>query len=173
MPSVDGSKTPLVSTSPVASSSMAWLGGTRPPVPTTVGAGAGLPDDSTVTVGPVTSVLVRLAAPLAPPGRNSETRPPTTRLSPTATVGAEEVNTNSPSEVAGLSSGLGSWSQTPLDARAVTIPGTPATTWPLRGDRWPAPWMSWIAVGTTTLTVSVQVAVCGVGSSLAAVMRTA
>src|SRR5574341_2693520 len=113
MPSLAGSKTPLVSTAPLASSSITSPGGTRPPVPTTVAAGSGLPDDSTVTAGPVSSVVVRLV-PVAPPGRNSETRPPTTTESPTATVGAAEVNTNSPSEVAGSLSGLGSWSQKPL-----------------------------------------------------------
>src|SRR6266545_4463888 len=156
-----------------ASSSITSVGGTRPPVPTTVGAGSGLPDDSTVTDGPVISVVVRLVAPSAPPGRNSDTRPPTTTASPTATVGAEELNTNSPSEVAGSASGLGSWNQKPLVVRAVTIPETPATTWPLRGETWLAPWMSWIAVGTTTLTVSVQVAVCGAGSSLLALTVTA
>src|SRR6266496_5803296 len=165
MPSKAGSNTPLVSTSPVASSSMTSVGGTRPPVPTTVGGGSGLPDERTETDGPVISVVVRLVAPLAPPGRNSETRPLTTTASPTHTAGVDEVNTNSPSEVASLESGLGSWNQKPLVVRAVTTPVTPATGWPLRGDRWPAPWMSWIAVATTTFTVSVQVADCGVGRS--------
>ena len=167
MPSVRGSKLPLVSTSPVASSSITVAGGTRPPIPTTVGAGRGLPEESTVTEGPVSSVVVRLALSL-PPGRNSATRPPTTTASPTATVGATEVNTNSASEVAWSASGRGSWRKKPLAARAVTTPVTPETSWPFLGERWPAPWRSWIAVAATTSTVSVQLPVCGSGSSLAA-----
>src|SRR6266542_1900943 len=129
MPSDAGSNTPLLSTSPVASSSMTSVGGTRPPVPTTVGGGRGLPDESTETDGPVISVVVRLVLPV-PPGRNSETRPPTTTASPTVTLGVDEVNANSPSEVASLESGLGSWNQKPFEARAVTMPVTPETSWP-------------------------------------------
>ncbi len=108
MPSVAGSKLPLVSTLPLASSSITSPGGTRPPVPTTVAAGSGLPEDATVTCGLVISVVVRLVL-LPPPGRNSDTRPLTATASPTATVGAPEVNTNSASEVATSVSGLGSW----------------------------------------------------------------
>ena len=48
-------------------------GGTRPPVPITVGAGSGLPVESTETDGEASSVVVRLPV-VAPPGRNSCTR---------------------------------------------------------------------------------------------------
>src|SRR5919109_670904 len=106
MPSLAGSKVPLVSTLPLASSSITSPGGTRPPLPTTVAAGGGLPEDSTVTCGLAISVVVRLVL-VAPPGRNSDTTPSTETASPTATVGAPEVNTNSASEVAGSVSGLG------------------------------------------------------------------
>src|SRR6266540_5319485 len=170
MPSPAGSKAPPVSTSPLASSSMTSPGGTRPPVPTTVAAGGALPDDTTLIEDPVSSVVVRLSA--SPPGRNSDTRPLTCTRSPTATAGAEEGNTNSPSEVACCASGLGSWNQKPPPVRAVTTPRTPATVWPLLGERWLAPWMSWIGVASTTLTVSVQVADCGAGSSLWAATAT-
>ena len=44
-----------------------------------------------------------------PPGRNSDTLPVTTTESPTLTVGALEVKTKSPSDVASSASGDGSW----------------------------------------------------------------
>jgi hypothetical protein len=72
-PSLAGSKTPLVSTLPVASSSITVFGGIRPPVPTTVGAGSGLPVDTTVTAGEASSVVVRFPV-VEPPGLNSCTR---------------------------------------------------------------------------------------------------
>ena len=106
-PSLAGSKTPLVSTSPLASSSITVLGGIRPPVPTTVVAGSAFPCESTVTDGKASSVVVRLAVD-APPGRNSWTRPFTLTASPTLTDGADDVKTKIPSEVAGSASGLGS-----------------------------------------------------------------
>ncbi len=83
-------------------------GGTRPPLPITVGAGRAFPCDSTVTVGEDSSVVVRFVL-AAPPGLNSVTRPFTLTESPTATDGADDVNANSPSEVASLESGAGSW----------------------------------------------------------------
>src|SRR5690242_4554483 len=113
MPSVAGSKLPEVSTSPVASSSITVAGGTRPPVPMITGAGNGFVP-STLIVGELISVVVRLVAPLAPPGRNSVTVPPTEISLPTWTVGALEVNTNTASEVPMLLSGQGSWYQKPL-----------------------------------------------------------
>ena len=108
-PSSPGSKLPLVSTLPsVVSFSITWFGGTRPPVPTTVGSGSKLPLESTFVVGlPESSVVVRLPV-VAPPGRNSCTRPRTLTESPTETLGADEVKTKMPSEVAGSASGLGS-----------------------------------------------------------------
>ena len=39
----------------------------------------------------------------------------------------------------------------------VTIPFTPPTFWPFRGEIWPAPWMSWIATaGATVLKLHVS-----------------
>src|SRR5262245_57178377 len=109
----------------------------------TTGAGTGWPVASTVTVGlPLISVLDRLVA--APPGRNSLTVPVTSTLSPTATVGWELVKTNTPSLVAGLLSGFGSWNQKPLVLTAVTMPGTDVTCCPTSGERCAAPWMSWM-----------------------------
>src|SRR5262249_29664102 len=109
MPSDAGSNTPDVSTLPVASSSMTDPGGTRPPEPmTTAGGSARVP--TTLTLGPVISVVVRLVL-LAPPGRNSLTVPSTATSWPTLTVGADEVNTKTASEVASEVSGHGSWNQ--------------------------------------------------------------
>src|SRR5262245_31217854 len=105
MPSVDASNVPEVSTLPVASLSITLVGGTRPPAPTTTGAGSALPLDSTTTVGEVISVVVRLVRPSSPPGRNSNTRPDTDTRSPTDTVGALLVKTKMPSEVASFASG--------------------------------------------------------------------
>ena len=89
----------------------------------TVGAGIGLPEESTVTVRPglLSSVVVRLD-PVAPPGRNSWTVPVTSTASPTATVGADDVKTKIPSEVALSESGMGSCIQKPLLLLAVTMP---------------------------------------------------
>ena len=76
-----GSNTPLVSTSPVESSSITSVGGTRPPSPMTVAGIAGTAPAET-TVGVTISVIVRLSKPLAvggqdgkQPARNSWTRP--------------------------------------------------------------------------------------------------
>ncbi len=79
----------------------------RPPVPTTVAGGNALPEETTATVGPPISVVVRFG-PLRSVGRNSVTLPLTVTLSPTATVGTELVNTKMPSDVDGSASGLGS-----------------------------------------------------------------
>src|SRR5437867_1559596 len=106
MPSLAGSKVPLVSTLPVASSSITVVGGIRPPVPITIGSGKGLPVDCTAMLGDEISVVVRLVEPL-PPGLNSTTVPPTATASPTLTLGADEVKTKMPSEVASLLSGEG------------------------------------------------------------------
>src|ERR1044072_1362633 len=104
MPSLAGSKVPEVSTlPPLASSSITVVGGTLPPVPMTAGAGTGLVP-SVVMLGEVISGVVRLGE-VAPPGRNPDTVPLTAIAWPTLTVGAPEVNTNRPSEVAGLVSG--------------------------------------------------------------------
>src|SRR5439155_468025 len=87
-PSFAGSKVPLVSTLPPASSSITWSGGTRPPVPTTVAGGSGFPEERTVMDGePESSVVVRFPVD-EPPGRNSWTRPLTLSASPTLTVAA-------------------------------------------------------------------------------------
>ena len=92
----------------------------------------------TVTVGEVSSVVVRLVEPPVPPGRNSETVPVTVTASPTCTVGAEEVKTNRPSLVRGSASGGGSWYQKPLVVFAVTTPGA-VTLVPTKGEMWPVP----------------------------------
>jgi hypothetical protein len=91
----------------VASSSITVGGGTRPPGPITVGNGRGLPVEETTTVGAVISVVVRFVL-SDPPARNSVTVPSTKTASPTATVGATEVKTKMPSEVASFASGDGS-----------------------------------------------------------------
>src|SRR2546427_12464663 len=105
MPSSDGSKTPLVSTSPggggaAVSFSMIAVGGNRPPRPITVGGGRLLPPLTIRNVGETSSVVVRLAGD-APPGLNSLTRPFTSTTSPRRTEGGELVNTKIASEVAG------------------------------------------------------------------------
>jgi hypothetical protein len=108
MPSFAGSKTPLVSTLPVASSSITVVGGIRPPIPMTVGTGSTLPLERTVIDGETSSVVVRFVEDV-PPGRNSETLPLTVTLSPTLTTeGATLVNTKIASDVASSASGLGS-----------------------------------------------------------------
>jgi hypothetical protein len=81
---------------------------------TTTGAGTALPAETVVTVGLVISVSDWLPEDV-PPGTYSETVPVTVTASPTATFGVELVKTNTPSLVAGLSSGVGSWSQKPLE----------------------------------------------------------
>ena len=142
MPSCAGSNSPLDSTLPIASSSITRFGGTRPPSPTTVGSiAAPAPPGYTVTRS--SSVVVRLIV-LAPPGRNSLTRPETVTAVPAVTVGWDDVNTKMPSDVAGLSSGWGSCIQKPLLRTAVTTPGTKDVRCPASGDRCAAPWMSWI-----------------------------
>ena len=124
---------------------MTVSGGMRPPVPITVGAGSGLPVERTVTDGEASSVVVRFPFD-TPPGRNSCTRPVTRTASPTLAVGADEVKTKMPSEVAGSASGFGSCIQKPFEPCAVTMPGT-FTSWPSNGEMCAAPWMSWIGVG--------------------------
>src|SRR5215210_403234 len=107
MPSAAGSKRPLVSALPDASSSITWLGGTRPPLPITVAAGSGLPLERTVVVGPLISVVVRFVLEAAP-GRNSTTVPLTRTASPTLTeVGAEAVHAHTASDVQSSASGVG------------------------------------------------------------------
>src|SRR5690349_18374513 len=106
---------------------MMAFGGTRPPVPTRIGVGVGLPDDKTLTVGEPISVLLRPPA----PGRNSLTVPLTSTESPTFTVGAVDVKTKIPSDVETSASGLGSCIQKPFDFLAVTMPGTFPTSCPL------------------------------------------
>src|SRR2546428_371379 len=54
--------------------------------------------------GPVSSVMVRLLSPDAPPARNSLTKPPTETSSPILTLGADDVNTKMPSDVASSAS---------------------------------------------------------------------
>src|SRR5690348_3315681 len=80
----------------------------------TTGAGTALPVETVVIVGLVISVTDWLPEE-APPGTYSETVPVTVTESPTATFGVELVKTNTPSLVAGLSSGVGSWIQKPLE----------------------------------------------------------
>ncbi len=124
----------------MASLSITVLGGTRPPVPMTVAAGT-LRVPSTETDGEVISVVVRFVV-LDPPGRYSDTVPPTAISWPTVTVGALEVYTSTPSEVALFASGQGSWNQKPVLITVVTTPRTLDTDWPLRGEMCALPWMS-------------------------------
>ena len=86
---------------------MMLVGSVRPPLPRTVVAGNGFTVESVAIVGPVISVVVRLAL-VAPPGRNSVTSPETRTESPTFTVGADEVKTRMPSDVSSFASGVGS-----------------------------------------------------------------
>ncbi len=81
---------------------------------TTTGAGTALPVETVVITGLVISVSDWLPEEV-PPGTYSETVPVTFTASPTATFGVELVKTNTPSLVAGLSSGVGSWIQKPLE----------------------------------------------------------
>ncbi|WP_171110221.1 MULTISPECIES: hypothetical protein [Streptomyces] len=83
------SKVPEDSTLPVASSSINVVGGMRPPVPITTGAGSALVPSS-VMDGEVSSLMVRLAVE-EPPGRYSATLPLTATSSPACTVGVREV----------------------------------------------------------------------------------
>src|SRR5713101_4610314 len=126
---------------------MTEVGGMRPPRPTIVAAGSGLPCERTVTVGDTSSVVVRFAV-AAPPGRNSLTVALTRTASPTLTeVGAVLVKTKMPSDVAGSASGFGSCMLNPFDRLAVTTPGTLPKVCPTRGEICDAPWMSWMNVG--------------------------
>ena len=88
--------------------SITEVGGRRPAWPTTVGAIAPVP--VSVTVGPVISVRVRLAD-VAPPARNSATRPDTVTASPGSrpAAGGSSVKTKMPSDVRTSASGSGSW----------------------------------------------------------------
>ncbi len=97
-------------------------------MPISVGVIAASPEPC-ATIGDVSSVVVRLSSASAP-GRNSETRPLTSTGSPTSTVGALEVNTKMPSDVASWPSGCGSCMKNPLPRTAVTTPGTCEADWP-------------------------------------------
>jgi hypothetical protein len=100
-----------------------------------------LPVESTLQVVPSpNSVTVRFAED-APPGRNSSTTPVSCSESPSDGLAPAPVNTKMPSEVAGSASGIGSCSQKPSDATAVTTPGR-VTVLPARGERCAAPWTS-------------------------------
>src|SRR5678809_151174 len=113
---------------------MMVVGGMRPPVPISVGAGSEFPVDvSTIEDEPI-SVFVRLV-----PVPNSATVPLTETALPIATVGADDVKTNMPSEVASSASGRGSCIKKPLVLNAVTTPTTSATGPPTTGDVWLAP----------------------------------
>ena len=91
------------------SSSITVVGGTRPPLPTRVGAIVPVPAGSAVAL--VISVVVRLAVPVAPPERNSLTRPEIVTAVPgvSEASGGALVKTNTPSEVRSSRSGCGSW----------------------------------------------------------------
>ena len=108
----------------------------------TLAAGSGFPLETTVMVGEVISVVVRLLA--TPPGRNSMTRPLTVTASPTLTDGLALVKTKIPSDVASSASGSGSCMLKPFDRVAVTMPGTNPTSWPSSGDRCDAPCIWWM-----------------------------
>ena len=84
------------------------VGGTRPPLPTSVGAIVPVPAGRAVAL--VSSVTVRLAL-VAPPARNSLTRPVTVTAVPgwSAASGAVLVKTKMPSDVRVSRSGRGSW----------------------------------------------------------------
>jgi len=71
-------------------------------------AGSGLPVLTVTMTGLTISVVVRFVRPSLPPGRNSDTVPPTFTESPTETVGAPLVKTKMPSDVASSLSGVGS-----------------------------------------------------------------
>ena len=151
MPSSRGSNgVPAFSTlPPTASSEMTNSGGTRPPIPISVGViEASCPTVS--TIGKLSSVVVRLSSASAP-GRNSVTRPLTSTESPTATVGALDVKTKMPSEVDSWLSGSGSCRKKPLFLSPVTMPGTREALSPSYGERCWAPWMSWMRSSRPTV----------------------
>ena len=125
------------------------VGGTSPPSPIVTGAGSGLPLDSLTVVGLTISVSGRSPVPAE---TNSLTRPATFTASPTVTVGAVvPVKTKMPSLVCGSLSGLVSCMKYPCAdppvLTAVTTPSTPETALPSSGERWPEPWIVWIATG--------------------------
>ena len=85
------------------------------------GAGSGFPDEILVTVTPpLISVMLK----------NSTTPAWTSTRSPTATVGAEPVNTWMPSEVCGSASGVGSCMKKLSENTAVTTLFRVRTVWP-------------------------------------------
>src|ERR1700754_2158110 len=109
MPLIAGANVGVLSAVAVGLAWIPGVGGTPPPAPITTGDGRAFPDDTRAMVGEPISVVVRLLVPVAPPGRNSCTVPDTSTASPTATVGAADVKTNTASDVAGSASGVGSW----------------------------------------------------------------
>src|SRR4029453_18009325 len=88
------------------------------------GAGSGLPEEKTVTMDCVISVLGGLLR--SAPGMNSVTVPVVSTNWPTATVGVDDVKTIRPSEVAGLPSSSAAPSgvcrKYVLEVRPVTTP---------------------------------------------------
>ncbi len=172
IPSVVASNEPLVSTSPEASSSITAVGGTRPAAPMTVSAISD-PGPPGVTVGEVISVVVRFAL-VAPPGRNSVTRPVTVTACPTETDAPMPVpKTRIASEVATLASPFASCIVKLFGRTDVTTPGTPDTTFPTSGDTCAAPWIweIWAAV-PTVVKVTTRFAVMVSGGSLVSVSAT-
>src|SRR5947209_4662375 len=121
----------------------------------TTGGGSGLPTLIAKTLlGEAISVCDGLAGSL--PGTNSWTFPVTHNSLPATTTagGADEVNTNTPSEVAGSPSpGGGIWMKKPLDFRPVTMPLVVTPVAPASGDVSPLPWISamvWVGVHVGT-----------------------
>ena len=117
----------------------------RPPVPTTTGAGSGLPVETTVTVGEPRARSSSGCAFVAPPGRNSCTRAVDVhgvadgdgrrrRGEDEDALGGRVVRVR----------GSGPAIQKPFVRRAVTMPFV-ETTSPTCGEMCAAPWMSWIA----------------------------
>ncbi len=122
-----------------------------------IGAGSGLPVETTTTVAkPAISVTGGLRGSLD--GMKSCTVPRTRTRLPTAAAagGVLLVKTKIPSEVltsASLSNS-GAWMKKPLPFTAVTTPST-CTTLSAHGEKTPAPWTSWMATcGTGAVTVN-------------------
>src|SRR5579859_3735741 len=112
----------------------------------TYGAGSGLEWLLTVTVSGATSSVT--PAPVAVDGTNSDTLAVTVTLSPTATVGALLVNTNTPSDVVKSPSPTGSCMKKPFVLSAVTTLFGVVTVWPSSGEAVPWPWICMIVYGT-------------------------
>ena len=154
LPPVGATTVALGTTTRMPSRCSSW---SRPPsgrgssTVSATGAGRTWPADSAVTRASTSSVSGSWYGSAA--GTYSSTVPCTSTWLPTAAAsgGVVEVNTNRPSEVAGLPSSWpwGVCTKKPLLRRPVTMPLV-ATAVPARGERWPSPWIAEMASVATS-----------------------